>query len=71
LRTLKGLKALELLVIADPHPTTWASLAVQAGRKDDCNGASRSSSRSLNRRTARIDDDHIGPLHFGAFNQML
>src|SRR5262249_16345609 len=33
--SLKGLKALELLVIADPHPTTWASLAVQAGRRND------------------------------------
>jgi formate dehydrogenase major subunit len=33
--SLKGLKALELLVIADPHPTTWASLAVNAGRKED------------------------------------
>jgi formate dehydrogenase major subunit len=33
--SMKGLKALELLVVADPHPTTWASLAVQAGRKDD------------------------------------
>ena len=32
---LKGLKALDLLVVADPHPTTWASLAVQAGRKED------------------------------------
>jgi formate dehydrogenase major subunit len=31
---MKALKALELLVIADPHPTTWASLSVQAGRKD-------------------------------------
>jgi formate dehydrogenase major subunit len=33
--SLKGLKALELIVVADPHPTTWASLAVQAGRKED------------------------------------
>ena len=33
--SLKGLKALELLVVADPHPTTWASLAVHAGRKDN------------------------------------
>ena len=33
--SVKGLKALELLVVADPHPTTWASLAVQAGRKDN------------------------------------
>jgi len=32
---MNGLKALELLVVADPHPTTWASLAVQAGRKED------------------------------------
>ena len=29
------MKQIELLVIADPHPTTWASLAVEAGRKDD------------------------------------
>ena len=33
--SLKGLKALELLVVADPHPTTWASLALHAGRKDN------------------------------------
>ena len=33
--SLKGLTALELLVVADPHPTTWASLAVQAGREED------------------------------------
>ena len=33
--SLKALKEIELLVIADPHPTTWASLAVEAGRKDD------------------------------------
>jgi formate dehydrogenase major subunit len=32
--SLKGLKALELLVVADPHPTTWASLALKAGRTD-------------------------------------
>lgn len=32
--SMKALKALDLLVIADPHPTTWASLSVQAGRKD-------------------------------------
>ena len=33
--SMKGLKALDLLVVADPHPTTWASLAVEAGRKDN------------------------------------
>ncbi len=32
--SLKGLEKLDLLVVADPHPTTWAVLAVQAGRKD-------------------------------------
>jgi len=56
--SLKGLKALELLVIADPHPTTWASLAVNAGRKDDmyllpvatqfeCKGSRVASNRAL------------------------
>jgi formate dehydrogenase major subunit len=33
--SLKGLQQLDLLVVADPHPTTWASLAVNAGRKDN------------------------------------
>jgi len=32
--SVKGLEKLDLLVIADPHPTTWAVLAVKAGRKD-------------------------------------
>src|SRR5262252_3651132 len=32
--SLKALAKLDLLVVADPHPTTWASLAVEAGRKD-------------------------------------
>ncbi len=55
---MNGLKALELLVVADPHPTTWASLAVQAGRKDDmyllpvatqfeCKGSRVASNRAL------------------------
>lgn len=33
--SVKGMAKLDLLVIADPHPTTWASLAVNAGRKDN------------------------------------
>jgi formate dehydrogenase major subunit len=33
--SMKALAKLDLLVVADPHPTTWASLAVHAGRKDD------------------------------------
>ena len=55
---LKGLKALDLLVVADPHPTTWASLAVQAGRKEnmyllpvatqfECKGSRVASNRAM------------------------
>ena len=32
--SVNGLAKLDLLVIADPHPTTWASLSVEAGRKN-------------------------------------
>jgi formate dehydrogenase major subunit len=56
--SLKGLAQLELLVVADPHPTTWASLAVKAGRKDnmyllpvatqfECKGSRVASNRAL------------------------
>jgi formate dehydrogenase major subunit len=56
--SMKGLKALELLVVADPHPTTWASLAVNAGRKDnmyllpvatqfECKGSRIATNRSM------------------------
>jgi formate dehydrogenase major subunit len=56
--SLKGLAKLDLLVVADPHPTTWASLAVEAGRKDnmyllpiatqfECRGSRVASNRSL------------------------
>ena len=52
------MKALELLVVADPHPTTWASLAVQAGRKEnmyllpvatqfECKGSRVASNRAM------------------------
>jgi formate dehydrogenase major subunit len=33
--SVKGMAKLDLLVVGDPHPTTWASLAVNAGRKDN------------------------------------
>ncbi|MDH6231626.1 formate dehydrogenase major subunit [Mesorhizobium soli] len=32
--SLKALAKLDLLVVVDPHPTTWASLSVKSGRKD-------------------------------------
>ena len=56
--SMKGLKELELLVVADPHPTTWASLAVNAGRKEnmyllpvatqfECKGSRVASNRAM------------------------
>ena len=56
--SMKGLKALELLVVADPHPTTWASLAVKAGRTEgmyllpvatqfECKGSRVASNRAM------------------------
>src|SRR3546814_17858052 len=30
--SVKALEKLDLLVVADPHPTTWAALAVKGGR---------------------------------------
>src|SRR5690349_16652338 len=56
--SMKGLAKLDLLVVADPHPTTWASLAVEAGRKDgvyllpvatqfECKGSRVASNRSM------------------------
>src|SRR5215471_716325 len=56
--SVKGLAKLDLLVIADPHPTTWASLAVESGRKDgvyllpvatqfECKGSRVASNRSM------------------------
>jgi len=56
--SLKGLAKLDLIVVADPHPTTWASLAVEAGRKDnmyllpiatqfECKGSRVASNRAL------------------------
>ena len=56
--SLSGLAKLDLIVVADPHPTTWASLAVEAGRKDsmyllpvatqfECKGSRVASNRAL------------------------
>jgi len=56
--SMKGLQKLDLLVVADPHPTTWASLAVQAGRKEnmyllpvatqfECKGSRVASNRAM------------------------
>jgi formate dehydrogenase major subunit len=56
--SLKGLTKLDLLVVADPHPTTWAALAVKAGRTDnvyllpaanqfECKGSRVASNRAI------------------------
>ena len=56
--SMKALAKIDLLVIADPHPTTWASLALEAGRKDgmyllpaatqfECSGSRVASNRAL------------------------
>jgi formate dehydrogenase major subunit len=56
--SMKGLQKIDLLVVADPHPTTWASLAVQAGRTEgmyllpvatqfECKGSRVASNRAM------------------------
>ncbi|MBV8823512.1 MAG: formate dehydrogenase subunit alpha, partial [Hyphomicrobiales bacterium] len=65
--SLAGLKALELLVVADPHPTTWASLAVQAGRKNDmyllpvCTQFESSGSRVASNRSLQWGEQIVKP----------
>ena len=65
--SVKGLAGLELLVVADPHPTTWASLAVQAGRKDDayllpvCTQFETSGSRVASNRALQWGEQIVAP----------
>jgi len=65
--SIKGLAGLELLVVADPHPTTWASLAVQAGRKDDtyllpvCTQFETSGSRVASNRALQWGEQIVPP----------
>ena len=49
--SLKGLEKLELLVVADPHPTTWAVLSASARTTPTC-CRSAPSSRCAGSRTA-------------------
>ncbi len=64
----EGLKALELLVVADPHPTTWASLAVQAGRTDNmyllpvCSQFEASGSRVATNRSMQWGEQIVKPI---------
>ncbi|PJR13362.1 formate dehydrogenase subunit alpha [Sinorhizobium meliloti] len=65
--SMKGLAGLELLVVADPHPTTWASLAVQAGRKDNtyllpvCTQFETSGSRVASNRALQWGEQIVPP----------
>jgi formate dehydrogenase major subunit len=65
--SLAGLQKLDLLVVADPHPTTWASLAVQAGRKDNmyllpvCTQFESSGSRVASNRSLQWGEQIVKP----------
>jgi formate dehydrogenase major subunit len=66
--SLKGLQKLELLVVADPHPTTWTSLAVNAGRKDNmyllpaCTAFEGSGSRVASNRSLQWGERIVPPI---------
>jgi formate dehydrogenase major subunit len=64
----KGMAALELLVVADPHPTTWASLSNNAGRKDNtyllpiCTQFETSGSRVASNRSIQWGEQIVPPI---------
>ena len=66
--SLKGLRKLDLLVVADPHPTTWAALAVEAGRKDNmyllpaCTQFEASGSRVASNRALQWGEQIVKPI---------
>ena len=66
--SLKGLRKLDLLVVADPHPTTWAALAVEAGRKDNmyllpaCTQFEASGSRVASNRSLQWGEQIVKPI---------
>jgi formate dehydrogenase major subunit len=66
--SLKALAKLDLLVIADPHPTTWASLSVEAGRKDGtyllpvCTQFESSGSRVASNRSIQWGEQIVKPI---------
>ncbi len=66
--SLKGLQKLDLLVVADPHPTTWTSLAVHAGRKDNmyllpaCTQFEASGSRVASNRSLQWGEQVVPPI---------
>ena len=67
-QSLPGLAKLDLLVIADPHPTTWASLSVEAGRKNGtyllpvCTQFESSGSRVASNRSLQWGEQIVPPI---------
>jgi formate dehydrogenase major subunit len=67
-QSLQGMAKLDLLVIADPHPTTWASLSVEAGRKDGtyllpvCTQFESSGSRVASNRSIQWGERIVPPI---------
>jgi formate dehydrogenase major subunit len=63
-----GMQKLELLVIADPHPTTWASLSLDAGRKNGtyllpvCTQFETSGSRVASNRSLQWGEQIVPPI---------
>src|SRR6185437_8410753 len=66
--SMKALTKLDLLVVADPHPTTWASLSVNAGRKDNtyllpiCTQFETSGSRVASNRSLQWGEQIVPPI---------
>jgi formate dehydrogenase major subunit len=66
--SMKALTKLDLLVIADPQPTTWASLSVEAGRKDGtyllpvCTQFESSGSRVASNRSLQWAEQIVKPI---------
>jgi formate dehydrogenase major subunit len=66
--SMNGLRKLDLLVVVDPHPTTWASLAVQAGRKDNlyllpaCTQFEARGSRVASNRSLQWGEQIVAPI---------
>ena len=66
--SVKGLQKLDLLVVADPHPTTWASLSVNGGRKDNtyllpiCTQFEASGSRVASNRSIQWGEQIVQPI---------
>ncbi|MGH6789108.1 MAG: formate dehydrogenase subunit alpha [Pseudolabrys sp.] len=66
--SVKGLTKLDLLIVADPHPTTWASLAVNGGRKDNtyllpvCTQFESAGSRVASNRSLQWGEQIVTPI---------